>query len=460
MVTTNLARILNRWDLICLFLGSVIGSGIFLVPHQVMRHVDHSAALALGAWLTGGVLALAGALTFGELAAAAPAVGGPYVFLRDGFGRPAAFLYGWVAFLAGCGASIATLGAAFSSTLAVLLPGTVLVTPLAQKLLSLTVIALLALVNLRGTRQGANVQNWSTAIKVGALLVMSAVLLALGRGDVAGGPTTAVTGSEGPLASGFGLAMIGILWAYSGWQEVACCAGETVEARRTFPQAALMGVAAVIGIYMIANVGYVAALGSSGLGAAKNAAAAGLGVVLGPWAAKLVTLTVLVSILGAMNSNYLTKPRIFFAMAHDGLFYRKLAEVHPNFGTPAFAIVAGALSAVPFALTGTFEQLLTYFVFATAAFDVLVAACVFSYRRRWPTTSRPYHVPGYPWTPLAFILATLTILGNLMVTKPRDALVGLAILGLGLPAYWIWHARQNRKAAPAPHGEATLQSSE
>jgi APA family basic amino acid/polyamine antiporter len=155
-----------------------------------------------------------------------------------------------------------------------------------------------------------------------------------------------------------------------------------------------------------------------------------------------------------MNSNYLTVPRVFFAMAHDGLFYRKLAEVHPRYGTPSVAIITGALCAVPFALTGTFEQLLTYFVFATAAFDVLIAACLFRYRRRLPKAERPYRVPGYPWTPLAFILATLAILGNVLVTQPRDALVGLGLLGMGLPAYFLWHAAQRRAAPPAstrPH---------
>jgi APA family basic amino acid/polyamine antiporter len=439
----TLARILTLRDLTFLLMGSVIGSGIFLVPGQALNQVGRSVELALTAWLVGGVVMLLGALTLGELSAANPAAGGQYVFLRDCFGPLPAFLFGWTVFFVINAGAIAALSVAFSTTLAAFLKDSFPLSPLAQKLVSIGVITVLTIVNVRGTRQSANLQNYTTAIKVGAILLMSLVMLSLGRGFADGGEVAAPAASSLPPFSAFGIALIGVLWAYDGWQPVACSAGETLHPQRTFPRAFLLGALALITVYLLANVAYLAALGPAGLAETESAAPAALGAVLGPWASHLITLVILISVFSAANSNFLTRPRVFFAMANDGLFFRRLAAVHPRFGTPAFAVVANAPIAAVMAATGTFEQLLTYVIFVGLIFDALSAACVFVYRRRASGAARPYSVPGYPWTPSLFILAAIAIMANTLATQPREAAIGLGLVVVGLPAYFVWRSRRN-----------------
>ncbi len=435
----TLPRTLGLRDLILLTVGTVIGSGIFIVPGAVLRQVGGSMTLALLVWLAGGVLSLLGALTYGELSARNPKAGGLYIFIRDCFGRFPAFLYGWTLFFVISSGSVATLAVAFSAYLGEIIP----VTPTLARLSAIGMIAVVAVVNVLSTRQSANVQNWTTAIKVIAILLMSAVLLWLGQGFAGTGtapwPVAAGTMS---LASGIGLAMIGVLWAYEGWQYVTFSAGETVDAQRNFPRALLIGSLALIGIYLLANVSYVAALGTVQAAGSNSIAAAAVSAVASPTAAKLVALVILISIFSAANGIALTASRVFYAMARDGLFFRRLAEVHPRFQTPAFAVLAGSVWAIVLAATGTFEQLLTYVVFTGWLFYALGAACIFVYRRNTSDASRPYRVPGYPWTPLLFIAAAGALVINTIATQPGRAAVGLGIVLLGAPAYFIWRSRQ------------------
>ncbi|MFN2517238.1 MAG: APC family permease, partial [Pyrinomonadaceae bacterium] len=246
---------------------------------------------------------------------------------------------------------------------------------------------------------------------------------------------------SGSLASGFGLAMISVLWAYEGWQYVSYSAGETLNAQRNFPLALVLGTAALIVLYLIPNLGYLAALGPSGVASSDRLAATAVANVVSPAAAKLVSLMILISIFSAANAVMLTSPRVFYAMARDGIFFHRLAEVHPRFHTPAFAIVAGAVWSAVLAATGTFEQLLTYVVFIGWIFYALAAASIFVYRRRMPDAVRPYRVPVYPLTPLLFIVAAGALVINTMVTQPVRAAIGLGIVLLGAPAYLIWRSR-------------------
>lgn len=434
---TGLRRILGLRDLVLMIIGTVIGSGIFLIPATILHAVGNSVALAMGVWLVGGVLSLLGALSYGELSAMKPAAGGLYVYIRDCFGPFLAFLFGWTLFLVISSGSVATLVVAFSNYLGEF----VTLTPWMAKLVSVAVIGVITVVNVRGTRHSANVVDVTTAIKILALLSMSTALLWLGKEPIhltAGATSPFPAGS---LLSGFGVAMISVLWAYEGWQYATYSAGEAVNARRNYPLAFLIGSAALMFIYLFANIGYLAALGVGGIAGSSRVAATAVATAIHPAIAKLVTITILISIFSAANSVVLTSPRVYYAMARDGLFFKRLAEVHPRFGTPAFAVtVAGAWSAV-LAASGTFEQLLTYVVFSSWIFYALAAACVFVYRRREPNVERPYRVPGYPFTPLIFVVTAGAVVANAMVVQPRRAAIGLGIVLLGAPVYLIWRRK-------------------
>ena len=434
---TKLPRTLGLRDLFLLAIGSVIGSGIFLVPGAVLRQVDGLILPAMLVWLVGGLLSLLGALTYGELGAMKPEAGGLYVYIRDCFGRLPAFLFGWTLFFVISSGAVATLSVAFSAYLGELVP----LTPFLEKLIAVLMIVVVTGVNVVGTRASADLQNWTTATKVIGILLMSVALLWLGRGFQGSGPALWPTHYNGSLASGFGLAMIGVLWAYEGWQFVSYSAGEVINAKRNLPLGLVLGSAALIGIYLIANLGYLAALGPTGVAGSNRLAATAVSTIVSPTAAKLVAIMILISIFSAANGVMLTSPRVYYAMARDRLFFQRLAEVHPRFKTPAFAVAAGASWSIILAVTGKFEQLLTYVVFIGWIFYALAAASIFVYRRRMPEAVRPYRVPGYPLTPLLFIIAAAALALNTIATQPVRAGIGLGIVLLGAPAYLIWRPK-------------------
>ena len=429
----QLQRILGMRDLVLLIIGTVIGSGIFLVPGAVLKSVGNSLPLAFAVWTVGGVLSLLGALTYGELTAMKPEAGGLYVYIRDCFGPLMGFLFGWTFFFVISTGAVATLTVAFSRYFQEFVP----LTKWQAKLVSIVVIAIIAAVNVRGTRHSANLQNVTTAIKVLALLAMGTALLWFGKVShvLVSSPSTLQT--WGSLLSGLGLAMVSVLWAFEGWQYCTFSAGETLNPQRNFPLAFLYATLALIGIYLYANLGYVAALGTTGVANSDRVAATALATI-SPAAAKLVTIAILISMFSAANAVTLTAPRVYYAMAKDGLFFKRLAHVHPRFGTPAFAVITGAFWASLLAASGTFEQLLTYVVFVSWSFYALAAACVFVYRKRQPDAPRPYRVPGYPWTPALFVLVVTAFVANTIVDQPVRAAVGLGIVAAGIPAYLIW----------------------
>ena len=433
----GLRRVLRLRDLVLLIVGTVIGSGIFLVPGLVLKAVGNSVLLALLVWFLGGVLSLLGALTYGELSAINPEAGGLYVHIRDCFGRFPAFLFGWILFFVVSTGSIATLAVAFSNYLGEIYP----LGPWTAKLVSLLMIGVIALVNVRGTRASANLQNVTTAIKVLAILAMGASLIYFGsRFPVRAAPPMASMSLTSQL-SGIGLAIVSVLWAYEGWQYSTFAAGETVNPRRDFPLAFLTGVLILIGVYVFANLGYLAALGTAGVANSNRVAATALATVVSPAVAKAVTFAILISMFSAANSIVLTAPRVYYAMAKDGLFFRRLAEVHPRFGTPAFAVAATAFWASVLAATGTFEQLLTYVVFVGWMFYALAAATIFVYRKRETGDSQKYRVPGYPWTPAVFIAVVAAFVLNTIIAQPARAAIGLGVVLTGAPAYLIWRKR-------------------
>ena len=435
----SLARTLTNKDLVLLLVGTVIGSGIFLVPGGVLQQSGGHVGLALTVWFVGGVLSLLGALTYGELGAMNPAAGGIYVYIRDAFGRLPAFLYGWALFFVISSGSLATLAVAFSRYLDQLID----LSPLIARAVSVAVIVIITIINVVGTRRSANVQNWTTGVKVGAIVAMSIGLIVLGdRAETLSGQPWPDIGAAA-LISGVGTAMIGVLWAYEGWQYVTFAAGETVEPERNFPRAMLIGTAALIAIYLLPNIAYIAALGPDGVARSDRVASEAVTALMGNTAGNLIAAAILVSIFSAANGLTLTAPRVYFAMAGDRVFFRRLADVHPRFGTPAFAIIVSSAWAILLAATGTFEQLLTYVVFAGWIFYALGAASIFVYRQRRPAAHRPFSVPLYPLTPLLFILAAAAIVLNTLIAQPGRAAIGLAVVLLGAPAYFLWRSRHD-----------------
>lgn len=436
----RLARTLTNKDLVLLLVGTVIGSGIFLVPGGVLQQSGGHVGLALSVWFLGGVLSLLGALTYGELGAMDPAAGGIYVYIRDAFGRLPAFLYGWTLFFVISSGSLATLAVAFSRYLDQFID----LSPSIARVVSVMVIVIITIINVAGTRRSANVQNWTTGVKVGAIVAMSIALIALGdrAGTLAGQPWPDIGAAA--LISGLGTAMIGVLWAYEGWQYATFAAGETVEPERNFPRAMLIGTAALIAIYLLPNIAYIAALGPDGVARSDRVASEAVTALMGNTAGNLIAAAILVSIFSAANGLTLTAPRVYFAMAGDRVFFRRLADVHPRFGTPAFAIIVSSAWAILLAATGTFEQLLTYVVFAGWIFYALGAASIFVYRRKRPAAYRPFSVPFYPLTPLLFILAAAAIVLNTLIAQPGRAAVGLAVVLLGAPAYFLWRSGHDK----------------
>ncbi len=439
-MSTTLKRTLNTWDLMMIAIGTVIGSGIFIVPAVVLRQTEGSAGLAMLVWLIAGILSLLGALTYGELGAMRPEAGGLYVYIRESFGALPAFLYGWTLFFVMASGSVATLAVAFASYLNQLVP----LSPMTSRVSAILMILVVTVINVRSTRQSANVQNLTTMLKVGVILVMSTLLLLLGNN------AAALSGNLWPAAfspdifSAIGLAMIGVLWAYEGWQYLTFSAGEALDPQRTFARSLAIATALLIFIYLFANAAYMYALGIASAAQSDRVAAEAVSAVLGPAAGKLIAVAILISMFSAANGVTLTASRVFFAMSRDGVFFQRLAEIHPRFGTPALSIVWSSVIAVAFAATGTYEQLLTYVVFTGWIFYALGAMSLFVYRRKQPEAHRPFRVPGYPFTPILFILSAIALVVNTIISQPGRALVGIGIVLLGTPVFYVWKTGRMR----------------
>lgn len=447
-MSTKLERVLTFKDLAMLVIGTVIGSGIFVVPATVFRETGESFGLSMLVWLLAGILSLLGALTYAELGALFPEAGGVYVYIRNAFGPLAAFLYGWTLFLVIGSGAVATLAVAFSTYLGHLIP----LAPLAERSVSVVMILIIAVINVRGVKGSAKVQNWTTGAKTGAILAVSIVLIILGKGfstsDVMAWPASFTP----DVLSGIGLSTVAVLWAYEGWHYVTFSVGETVEPQRIFPRAIAVGTIIVIVLYMLANIGYVSSLGVARAAQAERIAAEATEFVLGPSAANLIAIAILISIFSASNGVTLTATRVYYTMANDGVFFRKMGDVHPNFKTPALAVIVSSVWAALLAVTGTFEQLLTFVVFTGWIFYALGAAGIFVFRRTLKDAQRPYRVVGYPVTPLLFVLVAGAIVLNTVVAQPERGLIGIAGVLSGVPVFFLWKrfGRRGRANSEVP----------
>ncbi|MGA2585636.1 MAG: amino acid permease [Candidatus Aminicenantales bacterium] len=436
----SLPRVLGLWDIVGIVVGGVIGSGIFLVPSTIAAGLG-APLVILAVWVVGGLLSFFGALSFAELGAAIPEAGGIYVYLREAYGSMISFLFGWTLFLVIDAGAIATLAVAFSSKY---LTHFFVLSPLLQKLISAGLILFLMLVNYIGTRWGANLQNLLTAIKFVALAGICGIVFIFGKGNPANFVTPAPQGLRGLLGP-FGIALVASLWAYKGWESATYSAGETKNPQRNLPMGLFIGMAVVIALYLAANLAYMWVMPTSAIAGSARVAADAMNSAIGPIAASIVSFIILFSIMGAANQNILCSPRVYFAMAKDGLFFKKLAAVHPTFKTPHISIIAIGVWSIILSLSGTFEQLFTYVVFGQWIFFGLTVAAVIILRRKKPDLPRPYKTWGYPVTPIVFILAALYISINSLLNQFGNAVAGLVIILMGLSPFVYWQHKIGKK---------------
>lgn len=424
--------------------GGIIGSGIFFGPQQVAEALP-AGFLILLVWLVAGLLSLLGALSISELGAAMPQSGGFYVYLREAYGPLAGFLTGWATLLVSDG--LAPVAVVFGTFLHFAAPW-----PLGPAGYAVLLIALLTAANLRGLKLGAAVQNASVALKLLAILAVVAVGLAAGPRAQGLAPLLPPQGLDLGLLTLFGVAMVPALFAYDGWYYASRVAEEVKDPGRTLPRAIVLGTVLVMAVYLLMNLAYVSVLGPAGLAATGQSAGARIAdqqspavavasLLVGPAGVALVVGAVLVSTFGASNTSLLTAPRIFFAMARDGLFFRSFARVHPRWGTPHVAIVFHGGVTMLLAATGTFAQLILLSTFTTFLFSGLAVAAVIKLRRERPELPRPYLCPGYPWVPLAFLVLAVGFLAVQVATQPVLTGALLAALGVGALLFLAFQRR-------------------
>jgi len=436
--------LLSAWAVL---VGSTIGSGIFRTPAVVAGRVD-SPALFVAGWILGGAIALAGALTIAELAAMFPRTGGIYVYVREAFGPLPAFLFGWAEFVvirpAAYGA-IAITSAEYFWRLAGV-DGAAQPAGLPLSIAQLTAagfIVLVAAVNYRGIQLGALVQNVSTFFKVAALILLIVLGFVLPHDPVAAATAAPAPGAAAavPLA-GFGIALVAILWAYDGWADLSFVGGEVKDPQRVLPRALLLGTGTVVVLYLAAIAVYWHIVPLDRMAGSPLIAADAAQAVIGRAGVVFVSLAIMISTFGTLNGSMMTGPRIFFAMADDRLFFRRLGEVHPRFGTPALCIVLAAVLGVIYVSIRQFAELADQFIIGIWPFYALGVAAVFVLRRRRPGAARPYRVLGYPFVPLLFLLASVYLLGNYMVTETGTFLWDVILILSGIPVYRYWSRRR------------------
>ena len=425
---TTYARRLGLFSGTMAVVGGIVGGGIFRTPAVVAERLESSAGI-LGAWIAGAVIALAGALCFGELGRRRPYAGGGYVYLRDAWGPLPAFLYGWALLLVIATGAIAAVAVTFADYALALsgLPRRFAV-PVA-----VAAIVFVSLVNYCGVRPGAALQNLFTVLKLLAL----AGLIGAGLGAADLPRPEAASGSAVTLG-GFGAALVPILFTYGGWQQTNFIAAEMVEPERRLPQALLLGVGIVVLVYLGANLAYLRVLGPAGLAVSTAPAADTLEAALGPAGGRLIAAGIAASTFGFLNLVVLVTPRVLQAMAADGLFFGRLADLHPVHRTPAAALLVQGVWAVALTLTGSFNQLVDYVTFADWIFFGLTVAGLFVFRAREQREAMPapgFRVPGYPWTPALFVAAAACVVASSIAANPRNALVGAGLLLLGVPAF-------------------------
>lgn len=437
----QLLRKLGLLDATLIIIGIVIGSGIFLLPNVIARSLPSRGAI-LTVWIVAGVLSAFGALAYAELGAMMPATGGQYVYLREAYGPCCAFLCGWVFVLAVMPGGIAFLAVGFS----IYLGHFIALGPVMSTAISVLLVASLSAINYIGLEQSAWIQRTFTAAKiVGLVLVIGSAALYMH------GPTVVQAAAQPLSYSGFGVAMAACLMAYNGWSFVSFVAGEVKNPQRNIPVSLMLAMAAIIVLYLSANLAYMNVMTVPEIAATERVGSAVAERTMGSAGATLLSAVVLLSVIGAINGCILTAARIPFAQARDGMFFKRFGQVHPRFKTPAFAIVAQAVWTSLLILTGSYETLFSYAILSAWIFYALSGAAVWILRRKLPDLPRPYRMWGYPYTLILFLIVSVWFIADALITQTKPSLMAIAIAAAGLPFYVIW-----RGNSPASQSEIVV----
>ena len=451
MAQPSLERAIGPVTATLVVIGSVIGSGIFLTTGAMAQHLPSPTLLML-AWAAGCLLALCGALTYAELGAMFPRAGGIYVFLHEAFGPLVGFLYGWVTILVVLGGGIAAVAIGFADYFSYFVPafspqrviasvplGPWIWTIRAHQIVAVLSIAALGAINYRGVRAGSMTTAVLTVARVTGLLLLPIFAIVAAKASPAWTPV--VPPGVASLTSAFGVALIAVLWTTEGYYFLTFAGGEVRDPARTVPRALTTGLLAIMGIYLIVNLAYFYALPIDRIIGTTRIAEAAATALVGPAGASIIAATVLTSTFGANAAVLLGASRVTYAMASDGLFFRSTAAIHPRFKSPHVAIVALTAWSSLLALSGTYEQLFTYVVFASVLFSVFGGLALFRLRGARPGAERPYRVWGYPFVPMAFVAGSIYLVVNTLIERPAESIAGLGLLLLGLPAYGYWSRR-------------------
>ena len=429
----DLPRVLSLLDAVMINAGGIIGSGIFMVPATIAL-LTGSTSLIMAVWIIGGVISLFGALSVAELGAAMPRAGGQFVYLSEAYGPVWGYLYGWSCVAVINTASIAAVGVAFSEYLGFFFS----ITEIEIKSIAIFSVIFLTIINIIDVKSGARAQNIFTLLKIGAILGIIALGLIMDGGSSTNMKPIYPDQPFSTLVGPIGLAMVSVLWSYDGWIFITYVAGEVKNPGRNIPLSLVFCMAIVISIYLSINFIFTYTLGIETMGNSSMVASDSASVFLGEKGAALVSIIILISLLGANNGFILTSARINYAMAKDKLFFHQAAKIHPKFKSPANALFIQAIWACALTLSGTYNQLITYIIFASWIFYAMSCAAVIILRIKRPDLKRPYKTPGYPYVPIIFILFSILLTINTILEAPRDAAVGASIIIAGLPMYFYW----------------------
>ncbi len=429
----KLRRDLSLYGLTMIAIGSCIGSGIFLTPSQIAGHLP-TPGLILVVWAIGGVIALTGALTFAELGGMFPSSGGVYVYLKEAYGDLAGFMYGWAYFTVINSGALAALTIAFTYYLSFIFP----MGPGGKTLVAVMAIILLTIINIFRVKFVELFTNIFTGLKLLGIAAVILIGLILGSAKTLAPNPSLITDSGGSLMTAFGLALVGVLWSYGGWQHASYLSGEARNATRTIPLAMVIGAMVVTVVYLLTNLSYMYLLPVSEMSKSESIAADAIGTVL-PYGGILIAIIISISTLGTALIYTLSAPRIYFAMAQDGLFFSKIAEVHPKYRTPIYAVlIQSAWAIVLLLFWGTFEEIITYVTFTDWIFFTLAGFAVILFRFTRKEATRPVRTFGYPLTPLIFITISFLFVLNTLIEKPIQAGAGLALLAVGVVVYFFF----------------------
>jgi APA family basic amino acid/polyamine antiporter len=432
---TKLRKELTLYGLTMVAIGSCIGSGIFLTPSQVAGHLP-SPWLILLIWGIGGIVTLTGALTFAELGAMFPKAGGVYVYLKEAYGDLFGYLYGWAYLLVICSGAIAALSIAFAYYLGFLIP----MGNTGIKLVAVTSIVVVTIINILRVKAGEVFSNIFTGLKLIGVAGVICIGFFMGKPGLLRVQTGEAVSSDNLLVA-FGLALIGVLWSYGGWQHASFVAGEAKNAQRTVPRAMIVGALVVALVYLLTNLAYLFLLPVDKIVGSESLAADAVSSVI-PFGGILIAIVIAISVIGTAGIYTLSSPRIYYAMADDGIFFKKLAWVHPRFRTPVNAIVTQSVWAIILLLFwGTFENVITYVVFIDWLFFALTAFSVYLFRATRKDISRSYKTLGYPITPAVFIIISSFFVVNTLIEKPKQAWAGLIFMAIGM-IFFIYFKRK------------------